>query len=207
MKRRRCLLPLSLGLALFICFTVLSVAFAGKWLDNSDKPQRADAIIVLAGDPSRAIYAADLYNAGYASAIYLSKPIRLKHERLLDELEVFSPRAEEINRRVLIKKGVPEKAVRIFGKSSVSTFEEANVLYNVFRGTKCSLLMVTSPYHVRRTKMIFSDVLKDCEVKVVATPYESIPEKWWKDQDSARNVLLEIVKILFYMAGGRFSSS
>jgi hypothetical protein len=52
--------------------------------------------------------------------------------------------------------------------------------------------------------MIIRDVLGGYDVKVVATPYEPFPKKWWTDQDSARNVILEAFKILFYKLGGTF---
>jgi hypothetical protein len=42
---------------------------------------------------------------------------------------------------------------------------------------------------------------------VVATPYEPFPREWWKDQDAARHVVLELSKIAFYLLGGQFSST
>ncbi len=68
--------------------------------------------------------------------------------------------------------------------------------------------MVTSPYHVRRTRLIFYEALGDrgIEFAVVATPLETFPDDWWRSQDSAREVLLEWVKIAFFLVGGRFSA-
>lgn len=180
--------------------------YAGHWLHYSDSPEKSDAIIILAGNPARAFYAADLYLQGYSADIYISKPLRLSHERLLDDIGVFFPFAEEIYRQVLLKKGALNSRIHILGTSSISTIEEAEAAKALFKGGHRKLLIVTSFYHVRRTKMIFKDVLKGYDIKVVGTPYESFPERWWTNQDAARDVLLETVKILFYKLGGSFHS-
>jgi uncharacterized SAM-binding protein YcdF (DUF218 family) len=185
---------------------LIGVRFIGCWLQYSDKPEKSDAIIVLAGNPTRAIYAAEPYLKGSAPKIYISRPVRRHREKLLDELGVYFPYAEEVYRQVLLKKGVPDSDIRIFGKSSISTVEEAAAIKELFKGSRKRLLVVTSPYHIRRAKMIFGNVLKDHEIRVVGTPYEPFPQKWWTNQDLARNVILEVVKILFYKLGGRFYS-
>jgi len=189
-----------IGLPLF------GIGFAGYWLQDSDTPERSDAVIVLAGNPTRAFFAADLFLKGYAPKIYISRPIRLHHEQLLDELGVPFPYAEDIYRQVLLRKGVPDSHIQVFGKSSISTLEEAEVIKKLFKGSKYRLLIITSPYHTRRTKMIFKNVLKDYDIKVVDTPYETFPKKWWTNQDAVRDVILEISKILYYELGGRFHS-
>jgi len=189
-------------IAAFAVFTAviglfaLCIVSAGYWLQNSDKPEQSDAIIVLAGDSSRALYAADLYFRGYASQVYISKPIRSHDERLLDELGILFPFVEEIYIQVLLKKGVPNSHIQVFGKSSMSTVEEAEVIKELFKGPKYKLLIVTSPYHIRRAKMIFKDILAGNDIRVVGTPYELFPNKWWTNQDAAKNVILEVFKIL-----------
>ena len=72
---------------------------------------------------------------------------------------------------------------------------------------KRRIIVVTSPYHVKRARMILTGVMAGYEISVVGTPYDSFQKQWWKDQDSARNVMLELIKILFYIFGGHFYSS
>jgi len=193
------------GIFLFvICLLLIGGRFIGYWLQYSDRPEKSDAIIVLAGNPTRAFYAADLYLKGYAPEIYISKPIRSHHERLLDELGVPFPYAEEIYKQVLLKKGVSDSHIQIFGKSSISTVEEAAAIKELFKNSRKRLLVITSPYHGRRAKMIFGNVLKGYDVRIIGTAYEPFPKRWWTNQDSARNVVLEVVKILFYKLGGSF---
>ena len=173
------------------------------WLRAGDTPMQADAIVVLAGGPFRAFYAADLYNKGYAQIVYVSKATPEAWEKSIAELGILIVPQEELYRRILVKKGVPKNRIFFFGRS-LSTAQEAEQVRQCFPGTNCTVLIVTSPYHIRRTRMIFSDALPLCRVMVVGTPYESFPDHWWSDQDAARNVLLELAKIIYYKAGGRF---
>jgi uncharacterized SAM-binding protein YcdF (DUF218 family) len=189
-----------------ICFFVMAFYFAVYWLKGDEKPVKSDAIIVLAGALTSTFYAADLYNSGYAPVVYISIPIREHGLKMLDDLGIFIPRAEDTYKQILLKKGVHEQNIHFFGQSSVSTVQEAEAASKLFRGDSCKIIIVTSPYHVRRATIIFKDTMKDCQFRVLGTTYEPCPEKWWTDQDAARNVLLETSKTVFYLFGGRFRS-
>jgi uncharacterized SAM-binding protein YcdF (DUF218 family) len=191
--------------ALFVSCGV--IVYSGNWLlQGADRPAQAQAIIILAGDLSRSFYAADLYRQRYAPDVYISRPIRLPSLALLDKLGVTYPREEEINKQVLQKKGVPSEHIHFFGRSSISTTEEAQELHKIFSQTGQTILIVTSPYHVRRTKMIFRDAFKGSIIRVVPTIYETFPKQWWTTEDSSRTVVTELVKIIFYKLGGHFHS-
>ncbi|MBI5195851.1 MAG: YdcF family protein [Nitrospirae bacterium] len=198
---------ISLTVIIFLGLAAGAFFYAGYWLQNEDKPGKADAIIILSGELTRAFYAADLYRQGYAPQIYISKPAREHAVQMLDDIGIVLPQEEEICRKVLLKKGVRDKDIHIFSRPSLSTIEEAENLNKMFKGRQCRFLIITSPYHVRRAKMIFKKTLKNCEFKMLRTPYEPFSKKWWTNQDSARNVILETAKILFFQFGGRFRFS
>jgi len=115
------------------------------------------------------------------------------------------PRAEDIHNQILIKKGVSKNHIFFSDSPALTTIDEAEFVNRNFSGQKCNILIVTSPYHIKRTKIIFSDKVKNCRFKILGTPYEPFYEKWWTDQDSARDVILELLKILFYKMGGRYA--
>jgi uncharacterized SAM-binding protein YcdF (DUF218 family) len=70
------------------------------------------------------------------------------------------------------------------------------------------ILVVTSPYHVKRASITFQDAFgESAKLEVTGTPYESFPDKWWASQDATRNLLLELAKLTFYAVGGRFTAS
>jgi len=191
-------------LALLACIAAIAVFFLGSWLHNDDSLVKADAIIVLGGNPSRAYHAADLYLQGYAPYIFLSVPSRTNTETLLDNSDIFMPREEEINKQVLLKKGVPAVRIKTLAQTVVSTADEAEEVIKITKSDSCRIIVVTSPHHVRRAKMIFHDNVKGCDIRVVGSSYEPYPSKWWQDKELAGNIILEIHKIVFYELGGRF---
>jgi len=198
------------GLILLIVSVVAAIgaaaglSYAGEWLSTGDRPQKADAILVLGGGYARPFQAAELYRQGFARKIYVSVPVREDQLRLLDQTGIAYPREEEIVRQVLLTKGVPASAIEYFGKDSISTAAEAQAARALFAKGAPRLLVVTSPYHLRRARMIFADALPAADIRVIATSYDPFPQAWWKDQAAARNVLLELAKITFYKFGGRF---
>ena len=195
------LLVLSLSAAVV---AAVGLFYAAEWLSVADQAQKADAILVLGGGYSRPFQAADLYRRGYAGKVYVSVPAREDQLRLLDEAGIAFPREEEVMRQVLLKKGVPAGAIGFFGKDSISTAAEAQAARALFAQPASRLLVVTSPYHLRRTRMTFKDALPGADIRVIATGYDPLPQAWWKDQSAARNVLLELAKITFYQLGGRY---
>jgi uncharacterized SAM-binding protein YcdF (DUF218 family) len=182
---------------------------AADWLRGNSKPSAADFIVVLAGTPERSLYAAELYKAGYARIVLVSRPVREPSLVVLDSLGIAFPLMEDVYRQVLERSGVPSDHVSVFGKGAFSTYDEARTLSKMFGSGRPRLLVVTSPYHVRRAALILRDVVGAAagEITVVGTPHESFPTRWWTDQGAARNVLLELAKIAFYRFGGRFAAT
>lgn len=207
----KCLMRCALALALILAGGALSLTgvawFAADWLNTSDAPGKADAMLILAGEPARFLFGADLYHQGYASQILVTKPVRLRPYRIFDEMKIEFPRSEDIYRQILIKKGVDGQRIQYLGDGVISTVDEARALRTFAAANKIrSVLVVTSPYHVKRAKMIFHKEFPDVAITVVATPYEPYPERWWTNQDTAQAVVLELAKILFYVLGGSFTS-
>jgi len=201
---KKCALFLLLAFIAAAIGATAGLSYAAEWLSAADRPQKADAILVLAGDFSRPFQAAELYRQGLARKIYLSVPARKDDYRLLDEAGIAYPRDEEIMREVLLKKGVPASAIEYFGKASVSTAAEAQAARVLFGKGRPRLLVVSSPYHLRRARMTFADALPAADIRMIATSYDPFPSSWWKDQNAARNVLLELAKLTFYQLGGRY---
>lgn len=190
-------LLLPLGLVLGSCW----------WIDFSEPPEKADLIVVLAGGFARPIHAAELYKAGYAPEVWLSRPYRGETERAVDALGVRLPREEEVNREILRKLGVPASAIRLYGRDAMSTVNEALALKAEARTRDKRVLVVTSRWHARRSKMIFERELRDAAwVRVTAAEGEPFARRWWTDQAMARMTVLELAKLAYYLIGGRFLS-
>lgn len=204
----RCLLTVAAAFGIAAALGAGFLLYAAQWLRSDGVPRRADVIVVLAGTPERAVYAAELYKAGYAGSVLVSKPVRESGFVLLDRLGIAFPLIEDVYRQVLERSGVPPERISLFGRGSASTYQEARALSEALRGARPRLLVVTSPYHVKRAELILRDVAGHAaaEITVIGTPHEPFPMRWWTSQDAARNVLLELAKIAFYRLGGRFET-
>jgi uncharacterized SAM-binding protein YcdF (DUF218 family) len=194
--------------AAMIAATVAFAYGAARVLKLEDPPIKADAIIVLSGHFERAMHAADLYRAGYAPVVVLSEAVPSTGAKQLEEFGIRLPAPLEIERKILQVKGVPSEQVEVLGPPAVSTAAEATSIAARFGRPGVRLVVVTSPSHVLRAHLIIERALagRGVTLAVCATPYESLPDEWWRSQDSAREVVLEWTKLVFYLLGGRFST-
>ena len=213
--------------ALFQIIGVLSVltllaAMAGamvlpRILQLEDKLQKADYILPLAGDWHRLIRAAELYKAGYAPLIVLSNA-RLRPPRRIDRLKaqmgIQRQNPREFRGRLMRHLGVPGDALTAFGEGHISTAEEAVAFREFLRqektvtpqGKPVRIILVTSPYHTRRAKMIFEDTIPGARFMVTSPPEDRLSARWWRDQRSTQIAVSESFKFAFYLLGGRFLS-
>lgn len=200
--RRRIALVVTATFVAGLVLLTLCFVYAASLLVIEAPPARADAGLVLAGDFTRALYAADLYQQGFVSTIWLSRPERERSLQQLDALDVPYPRQEDVSRAILIRKGVPADRIEIFGNGVVSTIEEARAVTELLeqRPDIHSLLLITSRFHVRRAEAIFRRVLRPhIQIHVVGTPYDGfVVDRWWNDRNSARQVVLETAKWMLF---------
>lgn len=179
------------------------MATAGWWLPATDAPRPADAIVVLAGDVRRAVHGADLYLEGLAPAVYIARPCYDPPEPLCS-LGLPCPRQEDEMRAVLLLKGVPPEAVRLYGDELLSTVEEAEAFARALPPEAKTVLVVTSPSHSRRAKLALAHVLPGRELVMCPTPHERFEREWWTHQGSAKAVVLELAKFAQYYLGQPF---
>lgn len=189
---------------------VCLLAFAGYWMNVSDEPIKADYILPLAGDKHRIIKAAELYRKGYAPTILISNHERIPPSRIQQlQWKMGYPNytRKQYNDLLFPLLGATTARREEFGKGHVSTVEEAEALRAHLGPGAHRILIVTSPYHARRSKMVFEDILPGCVISVVTTEEGSFGHQWWKDQRAAQNLVLEFAKTIHYMLGGVYRST
>jgi len=194
--------------AILLGFCLL--AFAGHWMAVNEKPTKADYILPLAGDNHRLIKAAELYRSGYASTILISNARHLPPSHLLQlkwKMGYPNYSSDQFNSLLLGLLGAQSAKLESFGDGHISTMEEVEALKTHLNGQTPRILVVTSPYHARRAKMIFEEILPECAVSVTVTDEDSFDQKWWKDQKSAQNLIMEFAKTAYYLMGGVFRST
>jgi uncharacterized SAM-binding protein YcdF (DUF218 family) len=177
------------------------MAAVGWWLDCADPPEPADAIVVLGGGFSRPPYGADLYRAGLAPQVWLARIRPEEHEAPLRKLGVPLHPETELNRAILLKKGVPAEAIRLYGRDINSTLDEADALAREMGGRGRTVLLVTSRYHARRARLIFRGRLPGSRVIVCPTPYETFDRRWWRRKNLTLAAVTETCKLLNYLTG------
>jgi len=120
-----------------------------KLLVVDDRPEKVDVLIVLAGDSERDLYAVQLYKLGLAPKIIMS-----------------GCGGGQMAKRA-VNTGVRERDILIDDKSE-NTYQ--NAVYSrdiVVAQNFKSAIVVTSPYHMRRTKLVFGRVFRKTGVKLL----------------------------------------
>src|SRR4029077_12225079 len=126
--------------------------FAGEGLVVEDPLEKSDAIIILSDDnfyADRATRAAELFRQKLAPVVVASG-IRLRPNAGIAELMTHD----------LIERGVPRENILPFPQDADNTREEAQFLQKLMQERNWkSVIVVTSNYHTRRAKYIFTKVL------------------------------------------------
>jgi len=159
----------------------------GNFLVKSEAPAKADMIVVLAGDyhGDRILTAADLVRQGYARQALISGPADFYG---LHESDLAIPFA--------VRHGYPESYFVASANDSRSTVSEAEaVIAELKRRDAHRIDIVTSNFHTRRTRYIYSSRAQGIEVHVVAAPDPYFtPDGWWKNRDGRKIFLTEWMK-------------
>jgi uncharacterized SAM-binding protein YcdF (DUF218 family) len=186
-----------------IVFGVVAFRKVGRWLVREDPPAHADAIAVLSGGlPYRAEGAAKYFESGYASEVWITQPAGPAGE--LKAMGISFTGEEEYSRQVLIHLHVPESDVLILPGAIVNTQQEVEEIVGELRKeNKSSVIIVTSPQHTRRVKALWKSLAGKNLTAIVRAapddPYDA--EHWWRNTRDALSVAREILGLMNVWAG------
>jgi uncharacterized SAM-binding protein YcdF (DUF218 family) len=178
----------------------------GRFLAQEDPLAKADAIFIFAGSQAeRPLEAADLYHAGYAPMMVLTRPQEEPAVEFLARRGIELPTRFALMREVLQKLKVPDEAIIIPDRVHDNTAQEAETLRDltVRRGWR-RVILVSSKYHLRRVGMASRRALRGTDVTIIrrASRYDpSVPERWWQHRPDLRLMLWEVPKVLGYAVG------
>lgn len=186
-------------ITIILCISLLAF-YAGRLLVIDQPPNKADVIIVLAGDQGHRIeHGVSLYLAGYAPYMMISGG-QVYHDITMAKL--MADHAVQL--------GVPKDNI-IFESSAENTYE--NALYTkelMKRYGFNSAIIVSSNYHMRRVKNTFQSEFKDISTILIYSAAEDPnynPDKWWKNSDSIIHTITEYIKSITYAIGIKGLSS
>lgn len=188
---------------LMVATLALGALRAGTWLVVEDPlPGHADAIVVLAGSVAdRALEAADLYGAGAAPRIVLTRERERPEVAALARRGVVLPDSTDVTTQVLRGLGVPAEAIVTLETPADSTVTEAAVVARWACGHQIrTIVVVTSPTHTRRARAVYRRALGTA-VAVAVRPARSASlalDRWWRDRTAAKALAIEWQKLLAY---------
>lgn len=103
-----------------------------------------------------------------------------------DVIDGIVPADHELNRRVLLKRGVAAADVAILPAAAASTYDEAVALAAFLqKRPNASVIVVTNDCHTRRSRWVFTRVLGEHagQVSFVSAPTDEFPmDRWWRSQ-------------------------
>ncbi|UCB49782.1 MAG: YdcF family protein [Deltaproteobacteria bacterium] len=194
---------LALLYVLFSYYHTPILTHLGRYLIVEHPPQKSDLIVCLAGgNVDRGLAVADAYQKGLAPRIFMAREVPPDGYALLKERGVDYPESVDLMVNLLERLGIPRSAFLTSERSSKSTFDEATLVRElVMKSDYHSLLIITTPYHCRRTWLTFRKVLEKDDVRILMlpSPYSDFkPSDWWKKRRYLREVIIEYQKLIYY---------
>jgi uncharacterized SAM-binding protein YcdF (DUF218 family)/glycosyltransferase involved in cell wall biosynthesis len=189
---------IGLAAAYLLIFQTNAVWWAAEPLRVQAPPAVADAVVVFAGGvgesgragggaQERLKQAVDLYKAGYAPSLVLSSGY------------VYSFKEAEQMRALAIDQGVPADRI-VLELQATNTFENVSYVAAILRERQWrSLLLVSSPYHMRRATLTWQKVAPEMTV-VAVPPHQSqfYDHTRGASLEQVRGILQEYAAIVVY---------
>lgn len=190
-----------LGCALLLALPLIIYLFlwaVGAFLVVGDPIQRADTVVLLSGgDNERLGEAVRIYSAGLAGHLLITETGTIP--------EGGGPRASMLLQRQAEAAGVPGDVIwTTLGKSSSTQDEAAAVRAFSDQHRLDNIIVVTDPYHTRRTEWVFKTVFSGSDTLVLVRPvrghwYQST--KWFLSLRGWQVTLTEYLKLAGTVAG------
>jgi len=162
--------------------------FIGWYLSPQDTLEKADAIVTVSGGDNNARIkkTVELYKEGWAPIVIYSGAAA--------EGKISNAAAM---RNISVDSGVPYQDI-IIEEDSVDTIENAKFTAKIIRNNNYqSIILVTSPYHQRRTMNLFKKELGG-EFKIInqsAIDKDWRKKGWWEDEQGRFLTIGELGKI------------
>ena len=151
-----------------------------------------DGVVVLSGDPERAVFGSKLFFKKDAKFIYLSKEAAIV-KNYINSSEVKRVYEEYIN--ILLKNNIPRKNIILFGIDNKSTYDEAKFFSKINSSDIKNVLIVTNKFHIYRVKKIFKAF--DQKVKTDFFYIDDVSD-WKQNKRAIKMVFSEIMKCFLY---------
>jgi hypothetical protein len=175
---------------------ILAASQAGRFL-VVDKPEKSDAIVVLAGETNfRPAHALELLRQGWAPRMFMNAETRnlIYNQQLIDIAQKYASSLPEANR---------VSVCPIIGFSTNAEVDDVSRCLQSLGAHR--VLIVTSEFHTRRSLMIFRHRLPQYHFSVAAARNPAqFSEAWWRNREWAKTTLDEWMKMFWWQAVDRW---
>lgn len=198
--------------AYFLVFYTPLVWFLAEPLKIAQQPEKSDSIVVFAGGvgesgkagqgyEERVKYAVELYKKGYANYLIFSSGY------------VYAFKEPLVMQALAVSLGVPEEAILLEDRAK-NTYENVSFSKEILEKNAWNkILVVSSPYHMRRVALVFNKIANNIKVIFVPIPnslFYSHPKKdisgkrIWKKINirQIKGIFHEYLGILYYWRKG-----
>jgi len=186
-----------------IAAAVAGAPALGTWIVVADPLRPSDAIFVLDGYfPTRELEGAALYHRGLAPIVAISLPRDpVPVARRLARL----PAPQESAVLVLRNLNVPDRAIVRLDRVVQNTKEELALIKEVSRARGFRrVILVTSPSHTRRVRMIWDARPAITEALVHPNGFESFDgRRWWRSRRGIEEMVHELGGMANFLLGSR----
>ncbi|MCD7034614.1 YdcF family protein [Metabacillus sp. GX 13764] len=174
-----------IGIGTLLLALAVFAVFSRQLLVINEKPVKSDVIMILSGDGGRLEKGMELYKEGYAKYVMLSTPLGL-----------------EVSSKQQLQKDISPENL-LFEQKATSTY--TNAVYTKQLAEKYgfkSAIVVTSDYHMRRSKLAYDRVYKNSGIRLtyVSALYNS-PVPWYKNPREVSHTVSEYIRLTGYMLG------
>ena len=176
-------IALVIVLVLLVSFHSAWLGGLGRFLIKAEPPDRAQAAVVLAGDPSgdRIRTAVRLVQAGFVPLIIVSGPCCF-----------YGKNEGDLAVELAVREGARPEWFVVVPMRAHSTREEAVHVRNFLRERGISdILLVTSDHHTRRAGSVYREA-GDLRFRVVAAPDRKFQaDRWWRSREGQKVFLMQ----------------
>ncbi|GBD99537.1 hypothetical protein BMS3Abin07_01574 [bacterium BMS3Abin07] len=183
--KRKCTLIILIAVTLIgtvYLFRVPVLTGMGEYLVSTTPLERADLIVALGGSKGRKRGAVALLREGFASKVMFT--------------------GFDIDIRDYQCQGISEKEIVLPPMAAYTTYEEALVVLNAAEENNFhAVIIVTSPYHLRRASFIFHKIFNGKDIKLMFYACQNKAfqmDRWWKSYIGRKMVIMEYLGLVYY---------
>jgi uncharacterized SAM-binding protein YcdF (DUF218 family) len=190
---------------------LLTIVSVGVWLERapllrgaadlwiiSDPVTKSDVVAVLGGGlETRPFVAAELYKKGLVNKVVVSQVVEPRSTAIGG-----IPGHSELNRMLLVKLGVPETDIEMFGQANSNTKDEALALRDWADQHRVAQIIVpTEIFSARRVRWVFDREFAGSSVHLKIPAFDApgyTRAEWWKTDAGLIAFQNEFLKYIYY---------